>query len=172
MVAMIVPMALATGMTPFAGQNSGAERMDRVHRAVRLALRFDLAGGVVVYALLALLAWPAARLFTPDPEVQEVIVAFVRISMTVLALDVLVHLAVATFNGLRRPARAATAQVLYLLVFIVPATLLGSWLYDLHGVFAGLAVGSALAGLVAWRWLLAIGGEHAGAPTGGGAQRR
>ena len=79
MFAFMIPMALGMSLTPFISQNFGAERMDRVREAMTLSTRFALLYGAGIAVVFFLTAPWLARVFTGDPKVLAVLVAYIRI---------------------------------------------------------------------------------------------
>ncbi|RME55159.1 MAG: MATE family efflux transporter, partial [Deltaproteobacteria bacterium] len=78
-LSMIGLMALSSVLTPFVGQNWGAGKRVRVRQGISASIRFSLYWGGGGFLLLALLADPIARVFTNDPAVAALIVAYLRI---------------------------------------------------------------------------------------------
>ena len=164
MFAMIVPMALATAMTPFSGQNWGAGRGERVLEGIRTSTRFVVFYGSAIYLLLVLLARPVASLFTPDAEVVEVMSLMIRINMIEIIFTGIVMIAGQTFNGLKRPLNATLLIVIRFAVFVIPLAWTGSHFFGISGFFGGSAIGSILAGIIAWFWIRRLDPSEAPRP--------
>jgi hypothetical protein len=62
-------IALSTGVSPFVGQNYGAQKIDRIQKGLQFASRFSLVWGAVLAAVFVLLGGRFAALFTKDPHV-------------------------------------------------------------------------------------------------------
>ena len=149
-VALIGINAMSSGLAPFVAQNFGAAANDRVRLGMRLSLRFSLIYGVFVAALLGALAVPLAGLFSDQTAVVSTTARYlwiVPMSYGLLGMSVL---ASAAFNALNRPLKAVVLIVFWLFVFRIPLALFGGWLGRVPGLFAGLAVGNALVGLLAY----------------------
>ena len=77
---IIVPaMAIAQASTTFVGQNWGAGQPARARQGARQSLILSLASTAALALIMVLFARPLIRLFSPDPEVIDNGVRFVRI---------------------------------------------------------------------------------------------
>jgi len=59
-------------------------------------------------------------------------------------------------NALHQPMRAFQWSVMRLFVFTLPAAWLGSYLYDVEGLFIGIAAGNTLGGLLGYYYALRL----------------
>ena len=145
---MVGIMALCTAMTPFAGQNLGAGRCDRLRAAVRFSIMASMVWGVGLALLLGPAAGLIARIFSADPTVISNVVHFlwiVPLSYTLLGVGQLIS---AFYNGTQRPGKAALISVLRLFVFSVPLAAAGAMWAGMTGLFFGVALGNLLTGIV------------------------
>lgn len=79
-VFIIVPtMAIAQASTTFVGQNWGARQIKRARQGAAQSLALSLVSTALLAALIVFFARPLMRLFSPDPDVIENGVRFVRI---------------------------------------------------------------------------------------------
>lgn len=148
-LAMITLFALSSAIAPFAAQNYGARRTDRVRVALRTAVKFALAWGALAAVVLAALASTLGGLFNEDPRVVETIAFYlvtVPISYGLLGSALVAN---SIFNAVNKPMWSAFLVVVRLLVLAVPLAVLGSYLFGLRGLFAGICVGNTVVGLLA-----------------------
>ncbi|MBC7799244.1 MAG: MATE family efflux transporter, partial [Gemmatimonadaceae bacterium] len=152
-LAMVAFFALSAIMNPFAGQNAGAGRLDRIRAAMKAVFAFCLGFG----ALLALGLWWAgptiARAFTGDAAVQSVIVAYLTIVPVSFGAAGIIAVANSAFNGLDRPGAAVLISVARTMLVNVPAAWLGGRLFGTPGVFAGVCAANLLVGAWAAWWV-------------------
>jgi putative MATE family efflux protein len=151
--ALTVVHALSTVLLPFVGQNWGAGLIERVRESISRSNYFSLAWGGIVFAVLALLARPIASIFNPDPMVVSTTSLYLRIVPIGYGLYGVVVLITAALNALNRPLHAATVSIGHRALFYIPFALVGSHLYGLKGMFAGLML-SFLAGALVSRLFL------------------
>ncbi len=152
-LSMVAFFALSAVMNPFAGQNAGAGRLDRVREAMRVSLRFCLGFGLVLAGVLWLGApWIASR-FSTDAEVQRIVVAYLRWVPLTYGAAGMIAVANAAFNGLNRPGAAVWISLLRTMVVNVPVAWLGGRLFGATGVFLGVAIANLVVGVVAMAWV-------------------
>lgn len=156
-LSMVAFFALSAIMNPFAGQNAGAGRLDRVRDAIRSSLIFCLGFGIVVAGVLYVAAPSIARLFTQDAVVGGVVVAYLRLVPVSYGLGGMIAVVNSAFNGLNRPGAAVVVSVARTMVVNVPVAWIGGRLLGVNGVFLGVAVSNLLVGAAGswWVWRVA-----------------
>jgi putative MATE family efflux protein len=153
MFALIPIMGLGAGITPFVGQNWGAGLRDRVGRALGLAIRADLALGLMGWTVLFLAARPLAGLFSQDPEVTALITTYLRILPLGHAFIGIFQAANSTFNAVGRPLTATALTLLRAPLLTAGLAFAGGALFGLPGVFWGAALAAVASGVIALIWL-------------------
>jgi Na+-driven multidrug efflux pump len=143
-------------MNPFAGQNFGAGRLDRVRAAVWVTIWFCLGGGAVLAAALYLGAHWIAALFTGDAHVIGFAVSYLTLVPVSYGAAGIIAIVNAAFNGLGRPMAAVAISVARMLVVNVPVAWIGGRLYGAPGVFLGICVANAVVGLGSVIWILSV----------------
>jgi putative MATE family efflux protein len=151
-----VIMALSSVLTPFAGQNWGAGRLDRVKLAERYVQRFAMLWGALLFVLLAAFGRSMALIFNDDAMVVATLVDYLRIVPLSYGLLGVLMLANATLNALNRPLQSALLSLLRLFVLYVPLAVAASAFIGLRGIFGAAAVANSVAGVVAFLWLRSI----------------
>ena len=165
MMAMIPPMALAAGLAPFAGQNHGAGRTDRVRAGLKVAAAGSIAWGVLAWLSLAALSGPVSSAFATDAAVGSSLRTFLVWGLPGMGLLGALTAVSATLNAIGRPLDAAGLNLVRMPLLIgLPA--LGGVLSGLPGLFMGIAVANALSGALALA-LVARRIEPAAAPVPG-----
>ncbi len=152
-VAMIGINALSTALTPFVGQNFGADEHGRIREALRFCVKAALAWGAGAALLLGAGAPTLARVFNEHPDIVRDTVRYLRIipvSYGTLGIGMLIN---TLFIALGRPLQASIVVAIRLFVLAVPLAFVGSRLFGLQGLFAGVAVGNLLISVVAL-WLV------------------
>ncbi len=147
---MVGSFALSTAIAPFAGQNFGAGRRDRVWESIRFSFRYCLAVSTVLWVILAIGSRPIAGLFTDDPVIVDIIRPFLlMVPLSYSGFGFMLQVA-ATFNAANRPKYSVWLFLSRLFVFTVPLALLGSYLAGIPGVFAAMFIGNVGSGTLAW----------------------
>jgi len=152
-LSMVAFLALSAVMNPFAGQNAGANRLDRVRTAVRGSFAFCMAFGVALAAALWLGSRGIAGLFTGDAEVAGVIAAYLAFVPVSYGAAGVIAVANSAFNGLDRPGAAVVVSVARTMLVNVPVAWLGGRLFGAEGVFLGVCAANLLVGAGAAWWI-------------------
>lgn len=153
-LAMTCFFALSALANPFAAQNAGAGRPDRVQAGVRAMLVFCVGFGLVLAVPLSLGAGPLARWLTGDAAVAHSAALYLALLPWGFGAIGAIAVINAVFNGLDRPMAAVAVSLGRTLLIGVPAAWLGGRLAGEWGTLAGILVGNlVVAGLAAaWIW--------------------
>ncbi len=152
-LSMVAFFALSAVMNPFAGQNAGAGRLDRVRAAVRVSFGFCLAlGAVLAVGLWFAGPWIGAR-FSGDAEVSAATAAYLAIVPVSYGMAGIIAVANSAFNGLNRPGAAVLISVARMMGVNVPVAWLGGRLFGADGVFLGVCVANIVVGAGAAWWI-------------------
>ncbi|OMH30453.1 hypothetical protein BGP75_18595 [Motiliproteus sp. MSK22-1] len=145
-LAMIGVLALSSVLTPFIGQNSGAEKTDRIRQSISFSLRFAILWGIAACLLLISTATAIASLFADDATTIELATSYLWIVPFSYIGFGLITLGSATFNGFHQPQQAAKLVLIRLCLLTLPLTYSGSFLWGLEGIFIGIAAANLIAG--------------------------
>jgi len=158
-LSMVAFFALSSVINPFAGQNAGARRLDRVRAAIRGSYAFCMAFGAVLAVVLWLIGGRVAALFTGDAEVAGVIAAYLAFVPISYGAAGVIAVANSAFNGLDRPGAAVLISVARTRVENVPVAWRGG-----RRVFLGVCTANVLVGAGAawWTWRATAPDERAG----------
>ena len=160
-IATLIVLAMSSALPPLISQNFGANRIDRVEEAYRLATKFIMGWQLAVYLVLGLSAILIANVFSDDPQVIEGIKLFVWIMPLGYGLQGVIILTNSSLNALHRPLIALYLSVARFFVFYVPLAYLGSRYFGLPGFFAGAVAGNFIMAIISWRTFnRALKGEH------------
>ncbi len=152
-VAMVPFFALSAVMNPFAGQNAGAGRPERVREAMRVTAWFCcVLGSAFAVALYAGRAWVASR-FSADAAVLNAAMLYLALVPLSYGPAGVIAVANAAFNGLNRPLSAVTVSVARTLLVNVPVAWVGSRLFGVPGVFMGICISNLLVGVGSGIWV-------------------
>jgi len=144
-VSLMIVYAMSSTLPMFIGQNLGAEKPERIIAALKLSFKFVVIFQLAIYLTLAVLSNSIANLFSDDPAVQQTIIWFLLIVPISYGLSGMVILINVSMNVLGKPKIALYINILRLTIFYFPLAYLGSQLYEIKGLFAGIAFGNVLA---------------------------
>lgn len=151
-MACLVILALSTTLPPFISQNFGAGQLQRVREAYRHSILFIFGWQFLLYLLLALGATTLARVFSNDPDVQQLIELFLWILPLGYGLQGLIILTNSSLNALHQPIQALWLSVVRLFVFYVPFAWVGGQLAGIHGLFIGCVLANLCMAFISYYW--------------------
>lgn len=149
---LIAVMALSAAMTPFVGQNFGAEKYDRVRSGVKWGFRFALIYGLVVAVLLALTSSIIVGVFTDDPKAiaaANLHMRIVPVSYFALGMAMAVN---SSFNAIGKPMPAMFVSLTRTILVYAPLAFILANLFGLVGVFAAACIANLIAGGIGVVW--------------------
>ncbi len=154
-VTIIIFYALSAVVGPFAGQNLGANKHDRIEKSLKLCAQFALLWGGILAVLIAVLAPAITRQFSDEISILEIANSYLYIMPLSYGAYGFVMIANATFNGLGKPIPGVVISTLRVAIFQFPLVLIAAFfLSDMHYVFAASSLSNILAGIIAYYWVM------------------
>ena len=150
--ALIVVVALSASISPFVGQNWGAKKYHRVHRALNLSYLFCLAWGMMMATILAPSASWLASLFNSDPQVIQIATQYLWFVPISYAAAGIIFIASSTFNALGKPIPSMIMTLSRMVVLYIPLAYFGSKLFGINGIFAAASIANLVVGIGAYSW--------------------
>jgi putative MATE family efflux protein len=156
MLAFMPIFGINQGAQPIIGYNHGAERFDRVKRALQLAVLAATAVGMAGFVVAMLWPVPIIQLFTKrgsDPALEDLGSHAIRICMCMLPLVGFQVVSSAYFQAVGKPKQAMFLSLSRQVLFLIPAVLILPRLFGLDGVWASLPMADLAASLLTGIWL-------------------
>ncbi|MGB6292409.1 MAG: MATE family efflux transporter [Vibrio anguillarum] len=153
-ILILVLMSLTSALTPFMAQNIGAKNIERSFAGLFLSMRFSIVFQLMIFAMMVPLSIPLSALFSQEPSVRDLLWHYLLVVPLSYGFQGIVMMLVSGLNALHQPMRAFQWSVMRLFVFTLPAAWLGSYLYDVEGLFIGIAAGNTLGGLLGYYYAL------------------
>lgn len=155
-LSLLAMMALSAAVTPFVGQNYGAQLFDRVHNGVNWCYRFSLVYGLTVAAIMALASGYIAGAFTDD----ETAVATANLHMRIVPISYLAlgfaMTANSSFNAIGKPMPAMFVSLTRTILVYAPLAFLFARLFGLIGVFFAACTANFVSGTVGFVWFTKV----------------
>ena len=150
---LIAFYSLSAVTSPFVGQNFGAHRFDRVEQARVVIGRFCLFFGLVLAAVLALVAVPLSSVFSKTVAIRDVAVDYLWIMAVSYGGYGLVMASCAAFNGIGNPGPGLVISATRVLILFLPLAWVGRELIGLHGIFYASALSNIAVAVMGYLWL-------------------
>ena len=155
-ILILVLMSLTSALTPFMAQNIGAKNIERSFAGLFLSMRFSIVFQLMIFAMMVPLSIPLSALFSQEPSVRDLLWHYLLVVPLSYGFQGIVMMLVSGLNALHQPMRAFQWSVMRLFVFTLPAAWLGSYVYDVEGLFIGIAAGNTLGGLLGYYYALRL----------------
>lgn len=150
---LIIPGALTGALSPFIGQNFGAQLKKRVAQGIQVSLNFVIVYGIAALVILLLGADFIASQFSSDPKVTKALSLYLMVVPIGYAAASTVRVATSAFNAVDHAFRSTLLSLLQSLFIAVPSAWLGSQFLGLEGIFLGLVIAAFVSSLLGIRWL-------------------
>lgn len=147
---ILIANSIASILIPFAGQNIGAGKFDRVKKIFSYSSGFIIMLQGFLFLVLLFTAPVLAGLFSKDSEVIKVTAMYIRIVSVAYGAKGIILLSSSLLNVMRRPLFAAAVNVAQMFVVFIPLAYLGNLWFGIYGIFAALTISLIIAGIAAW----------------------
>ncbi|MGY3570932.1 MATE family efflux transporter [Vibrio paucivorans] len=159
-ILILVLMSLTSALTPFMAQNLGANNPQRSFAGLFLSMRFSIVFQLLIFIMMIPLSIPLSALFSQEQAVGDLLWHYLLVVPFSYGFQGIVMMLVSGLNALHQPLKAFQWSFMRLFVFTLPAAWLGSMLYDIEGLFIGIAVGNILGGVLGYLYALKVRREH------------
>jgi Na+-driven multidrug efflux pump len=158
-------MSLTSALTPFIAQNIGANNPDRSFAGLFLSIRFSVVFQLGIFVMMVPLSIPLAALFSQEQEVKDLLWHYLLVVPFSYGFQGIVMMLIAGLNALHQPLRAFQWSFMRLFVFTLPGAWVGSLVYDIEGLFIGIAVGNIVGGVLGYLYALKLRKEYVAIPV-------
>lgn len=155
-ILMIVLMSLTSALSPFMAQNFGAQKPQRSFTSLFVSMRFALLFQSAIFIAMVPLSVPLSALFSQEPTVRSLLWHYLLIVPISYGFQGMVMMLIAGLNALQKPLYAFLWSSLRLFILTLPLAWLGSQYYGAEGLFAGIALGNVLAGMLSYFFALRL----------------
>lgn len=147
---MIPIIAVAAALSPFAGQNWGAKKQNRIEKILTEAKKFTFCWLAFIFVLFAFGLESMIGWFTQNANVAGLAWQYVMLvlpSMIPLAAVLYIN---TVYSATGRPIVSLRLTVFRVLVVLLPLALLLMQFFDVTGVFVAIALANLAGGLLAY----------------------
>lgn len=143
----IITVGFGMALMPIIGQNWGAGNYDRVHMTRKIAIKFALIYGLIVFLISIPLAKPMSRIFTSDEQVVLYSANYLWIMIFgMIGLNITNWMSQA-FTTIGRPIWTVVLNVIGILIVVLPLAILGKMIYSYIGILLGICLGQLIVGI-------------------------
>ncbi|MDY6781832.1 MAG: MATE family efflux transporter [Cyanobacteriota bacterium] len=150
--ALIPVMALSASISPFVGQNWGAEAFGRVKQSLRQSFLFCLGWGILMAIVLGLGGRSLAALFSQNRQVIDVAQRYLWIVPISYGAAGMIQVSSSAFNAMGKPTPSIVMTIARMFVVYLPLAYIGSQIAGATGIFVAALVANGLVGLGAYLW--------------------
>jgi putative MATE family efflux protein len=155
MMILMPIFGLNQGLQPIIGYNYGAEKFDRVKRALMMGIVFALIGAFLGFAVVMIFPAAIIRLFDPNNQgMAELGTHAMRISMLMLPIVGVQIIGAGYFQAVGKPKMSMFLSLSRQLLLLIPAILILPIFFQLDGVWASLPTADACSLLLTGSCLL------------------
>ncbi|MEH0762047.1 MATE family efflux transporter [Vibrio sp. 16] len=155
-ILILVLMALTSALTPFVAQNMGANNPHRSFAGIFLSMRFSMVLQLAIFIMMVPLSIPLAALFSQEQAVKDLLWHYLLVVPFSYGFQGVIMMLVSGLNALHQPLKAFQWSFMRLFIFTLPCAWLGSLLYDIEGLFIGIALGNIIGGLLGYLYALKL----------------
>jgi putative MATE family efflux protein len=145
--------ALGAVMTPFTGQNFGAQKWQRINQGVNFSLLFAMVFGALLWLVLAILGERFGRIFNQSPLVFTTVGRYMLIVGAACGLHGVSIIIASVFSALNKPFSATAVNFVKMIVLLIPLTYIGMLKWQVNGIFAGISAAYILTGIGSYIFL-------------------
>ena len=151
-VAVMLLFALSGSIGPFAGQNWGAGRPERVREGLKVAYQFCLAWGLFAAIVTVALGDVIASWVDGNLEVIAAAAFYLAVVPWSYGLWGVLMMSSASFNALGKPIPSVVLSFTRMFLIYVPLATFLNYQYGYVGIFVATAVSNTVMGLSGFWW--------------------
>ncbi|MBN2657574.1 MAG: MATE family efflux transporter [Spirochaetales bacterium] len=153
---MGIPAAFGTVMAPFAGQNWGAKKIDRIKEGARFSALASLLWGAVIFIVFLFTADSVIGLFSANPVVRNAGASYLKIMAIGYGFSGILMIASQSLNAVNKPLHSAGVTITKSFVINIPLAWFGSRLLLERGVFSASLIANVTGGVLGLIMLFAL----------------
>ncbi len=137
----------SAALSPFIGQNYGAEKYHRIRSAVLLVTKFNVIWGLFVAGFLALADYYIIRLFSDNLLTIDHAKTYFSIVPLSYAFVGLIYVTASYLNSTRQPRKALLIPIAQFLLLTIPFAMLGQYWFGLKAIYTAVFLANLIAGI-------------------------
>ena len=146
--------SLSAIISPFAGQNLGALKLERIRKGVKYACTFSIGLGLLLAATMWLFASPIVNLFANNDAIAVIANNYLYIVPISYGAAGVVMIINASFNGIAQPLAATTVSLFRVIILYLPMAYIGSKIYGISGIFIAYSCVNIISAIISYLWFM------------------
>lgn len=159
-ILILVLMSLTSALTPFIAQNMGAKNPQRSFAGLFLSMRFSMVFQAGIFIMMVPLSIPLAALFSQEQEVKDLLWHYLLVVPFSYGFLGVMMMLVSGLNALHEPIKAFQWSFMRLFLFTLPCAWVGGQVYEIEGLFIGIATGNIIGGVLGYLYALKLRAQH------------
>lgn len=141
-------IAISSSLTPFIGQNLGANQHVRIKKAINYCILLSGVWGLLVALPLLIFRNEFSSLFSTDTQVRLHLISYLKIISLSYIFWGWSNIASAAFNGYQKPFIAAFIFLSRLFIITVPLVIIFNYYFGLVGIFYSIMLSNIISGVI------------------------
>ena len=141
-------IAISSSLTPFIGQNLGANQHERIKKAINYCILLSGVWGLFVALPLLIYRNEFSSLFSTDTQVRLHLISYLKIISLSYIFWGWSNIASAAFNGYQKPFIAAFIFLSRLFIITVPLVIIFNYYFGLVGIFYSIMLSNIISGVI------------------------
>lgn len=147
-------ISLAAIITPFTGQNFGAEKYSRISQGLKFANLFSVFLGIGIWIFFFFFGAWTGKLFDKSELVYNNVALYLKIVAVSYGFHGASLISASVFNALNKPFSAMALNFFKLIILLIPFAWFGQKFAGLTGIFIGITLSFLISGIVSWLVLI------------------
>lgn len=148
--------SMSSIMVPFAGQNYGANRKDRIIEGMNFTRKTVFIYGIFVFIVLVFFSDNIAAFFNSNSEVQKVTIMYLTIIPVGYGFQGMFLINASILNAVNKPLQAALLSCVQMFIIYVPTALVLSKHFKIYGIFFALILSYLIIGIISFTYTKSI----------------
>ena len=149
----ILIFGVSSSLGPFVGQNYGAQKYERIHKAIKLANSFPVIWSGICLVIVYFFSDEIASLFSTDPLIKESARNYLLIVTLGILGNGILQNAVAVFNVLGKAKVALLINVFKVFLVYLPFAILLKLQFDESGIYFAALMAHMISGVLIYLYL-------------------
>lgn len=138
----------SAALSPFIGQNWGAQKHDRIKKAFRKMSLFNIGWGMTVACILIIFGENIIQLFSDDPQtITKAMQYFMIVPISYCAVG-LIQVSASSLNAMGKPRQALLIPIVQFVGLVLPIAYIGQEFFGLIAIFVAVCLANFITAII------------------------